>query len=169
MVQHNTAFVITGTIKGTSRDSIYRQLDLESLAERRWPRKTFFFLKIINLFYLYIDSHILDTMVKEFIKQDQQIKTILDNSLLEQQYLSHLFFLIVLKSGIILVRTFKNLNQQFILKRKFSVSSDPKKTQFLRFMTNWIKLLNRLKLHYSHLNRVTIWININFGITLELP
>ena len=88
------------------------------------------------LFYLYIYSHILDTMVKEFIKQDQQIKTILDNSLLEQKYLSHLFFLIVLKSGIILGRTFKNLNQQFTLKRKFSVSSDPKKTQFLRFMTN---------------------------------
>ena len=59
MVQHNTAFVITGTIKGTSRDSIYRQLDLESLAERRWPRKTFFFLKIINaLLPLYLQSHI---------------------------------------------------------------------------------------------------------------
>ena len=59
MVQHNTAFVITGTIKGTSRDSIYRQLDLESLAERRWPRKTFFFLKIINaLLPIYLQSHI---------------------------------------------------------------------------------------------------------------
>ena len=139
MVQHNTTFVITGTVKGTSRDSIYRQLDLQSLAERRWPRKTFqnnSFSKLSMLFYLYIYSHILDTMVNEFITQDQQIKTILDNSLLEQKYLSHLFFLIVLKSGIILGRTFKNLNQQFILKRKFSVSSDPKKTQFLRFITN---------------------------------
>ena len=40
-----------------------------------------------------------------------------------------------LKSGIILVRSFGKLNQQFNLKQKFSVSSEPKKTQFLRFMT----------------------------------
>ena len=169
MVQHNTAFVITGTIKGTSRDSIYRQLDLESLAERRWPRKTFFFLKIINaLLPIYLQSHI-----RYYGKGVYQTRSANQNNFRQfstrTKYLSHLFFLIVLKSGIILGRTFKNLNQQFILKRKFSVSSDPKKTQFLRFMTNWIKLLNRLKLHFSHLNRVTIWININFGITLQLP
>ena len=53
------------------------------------------------VFYLYIDSHILVTVVKEFIEQDHQIKRTLDNSLQEQKYLSYLFFLIVLKSGII--------------------------------------------------------------------
>ena len=68
-------------------------------------------------FYLYIYCHILVTVVK-FIEQDQQIKRTLDNSLQEQKYLSHLFFLIVLKSGIILVRSFGKLNQQFNLKRK---------------------------------------------------
>ena len=34
---------------------------------------------------------------------------------------------------IILNRSFGKLNQQFNLKHKFSVTSDPKKTQFLRF------------------------------------
>ena len=87
------------------------------------------------VFYLYICGHVLVTVVKEFIEQDQQIKRTLDNSLQEQKYLSHLFFLIVLKSEIILVKSFGKLNQQFHLKRKFSVSSDPKKTQFLRFIT----------------------------------
>ena len=85
--------------------------------------------------YLYICSHILVTVVKDFIEQGQHIKRTLDNSLQEQNYLSHLFFLIVLRSGIILVTNFGKLNQQFNLKRKFPVSSDPKKTQFLRFMT----------------------------------
>ena len=47
--------------------------------------------------YLYIYSHILDPVVKEFIEQDQQIKTILDNSLQQQKYLSHLFFLMYSK------------------------------------------------------------------------
>ena len=35
MVQYNAALVITGAIKGTLRDRIYRELGLESLAERR--------------------------------------------------------------------------------------------------------------------------------------
>ena len=85
--------------------------------------------------YQYIYSHILVTVVKEFIEQDQQIKRTLDNSLQEGKYFSHPFFLIVLKSRIILVRSFGKLNQQFNLKQKFSVSSEPKKTQFLRCMT----------------------------------
>ena len=87
------------------------------------------------VFYQYIYSHILVTVVKEFIEQDQQIKRTLYNSLQEQKYLSHPFLLIVLKSGMILGRGFRKLNQQFTLKQKFSVSSHPKKTQFLRFMT----------------------------------
>ena len=87
------------------------------------------------VFYLYIYSHILVTVVKDFIEQDQHIKRTLGNSLQEQKYSSHLFFLIALKNGIILVRSFGKLNQQINLKRKFSLSSDPKKTQFLRFMT----------------------------------
>ena len=86
------------------------------------------------VFYPYIYSHILVTVVKEFIKQDQQIKRTLDNSLQEQKYLSHPFFIIVSKSGITLVRSSGKLSHQFSLKRKFSVSSYPKKTQFLGFM-----------------------------------
>ena len=60
------------------------------------------------VFYQYIYSHILVTVVKEFIEQDQQIKRTLDNSLQERKYLSHPFFLIILKSGIILVKSFGN-------------------------------------------------------------
>ena len=42
MVQYNAALVITGAIKGTLRDRIYRELGLESLSERRMSRKIFF-------------------------------------------------------------------------------------------------------------------------------
>ena len=62
------------------------------------------------VFYQYIYSHILVTVVMEFIEQDQQIKRTLDNSLQERKYLSHPFLLIVLKSGIILVRSFRKSN-----------------------------------------------------------
>ena len=35
MVQYKAALVITGAIKGTSRDRLYQELGLESLADRR--------------------------------------------------------------------------------------------------------------------------------------
>ena len=60
MVQYNAALVITGAIKSTSRDLIYRKLGLESLAERRWSRKIFFFHKIINgLLPVYLQSYVI--------------------------------------------------------------------------------------------------------------
>ena len=37
MVQHKAALVITGAIKGTSRDILHQELGLESLADRRRP------------------------------------------------------------------------------------------------------------------------------------
>ena len=59
MVQYNAALVITGEIKGTSCDRTYRELGLESLAERRWSCKIFFFHKIINgLLPVYLQSYI---------------------------------------------------------------------------------------------------------------
>ena len=59
MVQYNVAFVIIGAFKSTSRDHIYRELGLKSLAERRWSRKIFFFHKITNgLLPVYLRSYI---------------------------------------------------------------------------------------------------------------
>ena len=46
MVQYKAAFMITGAIKGTSRDRLYQELGLESLADRRWSRRLFLFYKI---------------------------------------------------------------------------------------------------------------------------
>ena len=41
MVQYNAALVITGAFKGTSLDRIYRELGLESYAERTWSLRYF--------------------------------------------------------------------------------------------------------------------------------
>ena len=50
MIQHQVALVINGVIKGTSWDRLYQEIGLESLADRRWSCKLFFFLKIVNGF-----------------------------------------------------------------------------------------------------------------------
>ena len=88
-------------------------------------------------------------MVKEFIEQDQQIKRTLDNSLQERKYLIHPFSLIVLKSGIILVRSFGKLNQQL---QTLSFIRPKENPIFKIRDINGIKLRNRLRLHFSHPN-----------------
>ena len=40
--------IITGAIKGTSRERLYKELGLESLCDRRWYRKLVFFYKIVK-------------------------------------------------------------------------------------------------------------------------
>ena len=47
-IQYNAALAITGAIKGTSREKIYPELDLESLQDGRWYRKLCVFYKILN-------------------------------------------------------------------------------------------------------------------------
>ena len=49
-VQYNVCLAITGAIRGTSRERLYRELGLETLNNRRWSRKLFFFYKIIKGF-----------------------------------------------------------------------------------------------------------------------
>ena len=48
MVQYKAALVINGAIKGTSRDRLYQELGVESLADRKRSRRLFFFHKIIH-------------------------------------------------------------------------------------------------------------------------
>ena len=116
------------------------------------------------VFYQYIYSHILVTVVKEFTEEDQQIKKTLHNSRQEQKYLGHPFYLIVLKSQIILVQRFRKLNQQFNLKQKFCFIR-PKENSIFKFHDiNGIKLLNHLRLHFSHLKEHKFWHNFRAAI-----
>ena len=45
-IQYNAALAITGTIRGSSREKIYQELDLESLRQRPWYRKLCYFFKL---------------------------------------------------------------------------------------------------------------------------
>ena len=42
-VQYNAALAITGAIKGSSRERLYKELGLESLSDRRWYRRLVYF------------------------------------------------------------------------------------------------------------------------------
>ena len=59
MIQYRAALAITGAIKSTSRDRLHLEIGLESLADRRWSRKIFFFHKIVNgLLPSYLQSYL---------------------------------------------------------------------------------------------------------------
>ena len=47
-VQYYACLEITDAIQGTSRESPYKELGLESLHSRQWYRKMMFFCKILN-------------------------------------------------------------------------------------------------------------------------
>ena len=49
-IQYNAALVITGALRGTSREKLYQELDLESLRKRQWYRKLCYFFKPEYLF-----------------------------------------------------------------------------------------------------------------------
>ena len=45
-VQYNAALPIAGAIKGSSRENLYQELDLETLISWRWYQKLFLFFKL---------------------------------------------------------------------------------------------------------------------------
>ena len=47
-IQYNSALAITGAIRGTSKDKLYKELGLESLSSRRWFKRLCQFYKIIH-------------------------------------------------------------------------------------------------------------------------
>ena len=48
-IQYNIALVITGAIKGFSREKLYQELGLEFLQQRRWYRRLFYFFKLTKI------------------------------------------------------------------------------------------------------------------------
>ena len=59
-VQYSAALIVTGVIKGTFWERFYKELGLESLCDRRWYLKLFFFYKIVkSLAPSYLQSYLL--------------------------------------------------------------------------------------------------------------
>ena len=93
---------MTGAIKGTFRDRLYQELGLDSLADRRYPRRLFFFHKVIqdrNSYHLIFILTIM-LLVKERILLAQQHRMELSQFLQEPKYLRINFFRTALRNGV---------------------------------------------------------------------
>ena len=87
-VQYDAALAITGAIRGTSRIKLYKELGLESLKDRRWMHRLFFFRKIFLPALLRI--FLIPSHLKPFYKD---IQTVLLVIVAEQFFFKIHFFL----------------------------------------------------------------------------
>ena len=154
--------MITGAIKGTSRDGLYQELGLESLADRRWSRRLFFFYKIIQgLLPSYLQTYhkpVRDGAYITLSTTQNKIKQIPARSKISENS----FFPYCIKEWNKLndkIRNIKSINKfkvtilNFIRPKGNSV--------FDIHDTNGIKLLTRLRLNFSHLNEHKFRHNFN--------
>ena len=154
MVQYNAALIITGAFKGTSRDKIYQELGLESLADRRWTRKLIFFHKIIlGLLPSYLKDYLIpcDNLRTYLTRSSTQkrIKTFpARTKIFESSFFPHCAEawgnLSEELRNINSINTFKTSILNFVRPRENSV--------FEVHDINGVKLLTRLRLDFSHLN-----------------
>ena len=153
MVQYRAALVITGAFKGTSRDRLYEELGLESLANRRWSRRLFFFHKILNgVSPLYLRSYLHNnteviyqtrssssTKIKPFSARTKNFETF--------------FYLYCLKEWSNLSDEIRNIVSLNKFKKTILNFIGPiENSVFAIHDTNDIKLLTRLRLNFTHLN-----------------
>ena len=53
-IQYKVCIVITGAIKGTSRELLFDEMGLESLGDRRWCQKLTFFYKTFSIKFFWL-------------------------------------------------------------------------------------------------------------------
>ena len=164
MVQYKAALVITGVIKGTdlSRDRLYQELGLESLADRRWSRRLFFFHKIIQeLLPSYL--HTYHNAVSEGAcltrsTTQNKIKPIPPRT----KVFANWFFPYYCKERSKHNNKIRNIKSSNKFKVTILNFIRPKgNSVFDIYDTNVIKLLSRLRLNFSHLNEHKFRHNFN--------
>ena len=99
-IQYKACTAITGTIQGTSRERLYRELGLGFLSDRCWFRKFTFFYKIVkSLFPRYLTKYVKLRSILITRPDLQILKTIYKNFPAELKALSILFCLFVIENG----------------------------------------------------------------------
>ena len=153
MVQYNAALAITVAFKVTSRDRINREFGLESLAEGRWSRRIFFFHKIINGFLpVYLQSYISYCGKGVYRTRSANQKNLRQFSTRTKIFESS-FFPYCIKEWNHLSDELRKIKSTVQFKTKILSFIRPKENSIFKIHDiNGIKLLNRLRLHFSHLN-----------------
>ena len=150
-IQYNAALAITGAIRGTSKEKLYQELGLEYLSYRRWFRRLSLFYKTLND---RSPSYMLNIIPPAIHNLNTRNKSLIPRIFCRTESFSNSFFPYCIKE-------WHNLNLE-IRQTKSLVQFKRSILQFIRPVQNSIfdvsdnegvKLLTRLRLGLSHLNK----------------
>ena len=150
-IQYSSALAITGAIRGTSKENLYQELGLEYLGSRRWLHRLSIFYKIIKSkspAYMY-----------ELIPPALSFQNTRNQSLIRQIFcrtdsFSNSFFPYSIKEWNKLDNQVKQSNSFFQFKNSILKLIRPSPNSIFDICDNQgLKLLTRLRLGLSHLNK----------------
>jgi len=150
-VQYRACLAITNAIQGTSRERLYDELGLHSLAKRRWRSKLIFFYKIIHgMLPNYLYSY-LDFPSQERYPLRSATSAIIRPFPSRTKFFKSTFFPYCIDEWNNL--PFKSRNAKSINIFKKSILEEKKENSlFCICDPRGVKLLSRLRLNFSHLN-----------------
>ena len=165
VAQYKAALVIIGAIKGTFRDRLYEELRLESLSDRRWSCRLFFFYKIIQgLLPSYLQSYHNAVSEGAYLTRSTTQNKMKPIPAKTKVFENSFFPYCIIEWSKLndKIRSIEPINKfrvtiiNFIKPKGNSV--------FDIHDTNGIKLLSRLRLKFSHLNEDKFRHNFNHTV-----
>ena len=150
-VQYNACLAITGAI--TSRERLYRELGLETLNNRRWSCKLFFFHKIIKGFSpSYLQKILCFCNVQHNQTRYKSTKTI-EQSKARTKAFENSFFPYCIKEWLKLSDEIQSIESSKQFKKTILDFIRPKENSvYAVHDISGLKLITRLRLNFSHLN-----------------
>lgn len=148
-IQYNACLAITGCFRGTSREKLYSELGLESLADRRFIRRLCFFYKIVNNFTPNYLKNYVTVQVNNNLRNRPPIKPIFART---KRY-ENSFFPYCINQWNSLDSRIRSLPSISRFKRALFDFFRPKPPLQLRIINSkGLTLLTRLRVGFSHLS-----------------
>ena len=150
-IQYNACLAITGCFRGTSREKLYSELGLESLADRRFYRRILFFYKIVNgLTPSYLRNYLQETPSTLVNLRGRNAIYPLN---IRTERFRNTFFPYCITQWNILDSRIRDLPTVSSFKRAILKFLRPKLSPVFGSQNNQgVVFLNRLRVRFSHLN-----------------
>ena len=162
-VQYNAALAITGAIKGTSRERLYKELGLESLCDRRWYHRLVLFFNIVNG---NSPDYLRSTLPGAHVSRNPTRTDLFMRFKGSTDYFNGSFFPFCVNEWNKLKIEVRSLKSVSLFKKSLLKTKRPEKSPVYKILDPLgLKLLTRLRLNFSHLREHKF--NHNFQDTIN--
>ena len=147
-LQYNAALAITGAIKGSSKEKLYQELGFESLKDRRWMRKLCYLSKVISSKR---PSYLFDMLPS--LQRSQRNQGFFQPLLCRIEIFKNSFLPYTINEWNKLDPQIRRIDSYVGFRKKLISFFEPTENKnFSIYGTSGIKLLNRLRVDFRHLN-----------------